>query len=255
MATKDIIPQSVDDYCTLLETRQPFVQANYGDGEWSCLLGHKGQNAQGGCYTPEIRKALIETLKEPRFTYYGWNPGKVLLDEARQWLADNNVRVRWVQKEILAAANCQGQIGPLLLTLQKRNVLLIGPKHLKELQILKHNAFVEVPLPNAFTAVKDTIAAIITRTVTHCVDCVLFCSGMAGKPTMWRLIPLLSPTMTMLDMGAIFDPYVGILSRGAYRNPKSFFSRRGLDMNLEAIGMSHLATKIRKEGRQTSYSP
>ena len=253
MATKDIVPQTVYGYQILLETCQPFIQANYGDGEWSCILGYEGQNAQGGCYTPEIRKALVETLKEPRFTYYGWNPGKKLYDEARQWLADNNVRVRWVQKEILANANCQGQLGPLLLILQKRNVLLLGPKHLQDLQILKHNAFVEVPLPNAFTAIKDTIAAVVTRMTTTACDCLLFCSGMAGKPTMWRLAPLLPPTVTMLDMGAIFDPYVGILSRGAYRNPKSFFSQRGLDMNLEAIGMSHLAIQIRKDAKRTSY--
>lgn len=242
-----IVPESVNDYIQLLETKTAFVQTNYGDGEWSCILGYQGQNSQGGCYTPELRKALIETLQEPRFTYWGWNPGRKLLDEAQQWLADNNMRVQWVNKEILAAVNCQGQLGRLLLILQKRNVLLIGPKHLKELQILKHNAFVEVPLPNAFTAIKDTIAAIITRTTTRACDCLLFCSGMASNPTMWRLVPLLPPTVTMLDMGAIFDPYVGIFNRGAYRNMQSSFWQYGLKMNLHSIGLDHLLPQIRSK--------
>ncbi len=249
MGTKDIIPQGVEDYCALLETGQSFIQANYGDGEWSCILGYQGQNSQGGCYTPELRKALIETLKHRRFNYWGWNPGKKLLDETQQWLADNSVRVRWVNKEILAAANCQGQLGALLLILQQRNVLLIGPKHLKELQILKHNAFVEVPLPNAFSAIKDTVAAVLTRTMTNACDCLLFCSGMATNPTMWRLVPFLSPTITMLDMGAIFDPYVGVLNRGAYRNMTSDFWKYGLKMNLHTIGLDHLLEEITAKAR------
>lgn len=254
MATKNIIPQTVDDYCDLLESCQPFVQANYGDGEWFCILGYQGQNSQGGCYTVELRKALIETLKELRFNYWGWNPGKVetvLVNEAQQWRAANNGKIQWVKKEILAAANCQGELGSVFKALQKRKVLLIGPKHLRELEILKHNAFIEVPLPNAFTAIKDTVVAIDTQIMKTACDCLLFCSGMASNPTMWRLVPLLPSSVTMLDMGAIFDPYVGVLSRGAYRNMKSNFWQYGLKKNLHTMGLDHLLAEITAKANNT----
>ena len=242
----ELLPKTVDDYRMMIETHRAFTQANYGDGEWGCLLGRSGRNSNGEDYNRAIASALRKTISEPRFTFYGWNPGNKIIDEAQQYLADNDIRVCWVYKEILANANCRGEIGSFFKALQARNTLLVGPEHLKSLEIIKHNSFVEVPTFNAFNCSVDTISAIIYQTTTHCCDCILFCSGMATNTMMWQLCKLMPETTTMLDMGAIFDPYVCVLSRSGYR--KDNFLNKGLELNLAAIDRTDLLMKI-KEGQ------
>ena len=72
----------IKPYVDMLLSGQPFTQANYGDGEWACILGKSGPNSQGGVYTPELQHALAKTLTEPCFTFFGTNPGIALWTEA-----------------------------------------------------------------------------------------------------------------------------------------------------------------------------
>ncbi len=220
-------PPTVQEYADLIDRSVPFSLANYGDGEWQCILGRQGANAQGGEYTPELREALVQTLKQPPAAFegnylYGTNPGKKLDEEVTGWrvanlACDDN---RWVWKETLSAANVNGKLGPLLKALRRRRVMIVGPEHLAylgERNVIHLNSFVQVPDKNCFTDIDAIIVAIVAEARAKRIKVICFSCGMAAKVMIHRLYQIIGDTTILLDMGACWDPYVGRLSRKGYR--------------------------------------
>jgi len=213
----------IKPYVDMLLSGTPFTQANYGDGEWSCILGRTGYNSQGGAYTPELQAALSETLTQPRFTFFGTNPGRAFWEEAWAWCAQNWVVVPWVHKEMLSAANVRGDLGPFIRALQQRTIILVGPAHLRALDLFDVATFIEVPLPGAADSIHGTAARVIDAILSFHEPrevCVLWSAGMATNVGMW-LTRILYTTCkaTQIDCGAIWDPYVGVHSRWRYGLP------------------------------------
>jgi SAM-dependent methyltransferase len=231
-------PASVDDYIKLLMGDNLFSQANYGDGEFSCILGKEGQNSQGGAYYPELGKALRHTLLNPMMTCYGYNPGRVINGEVESWLDRSNIavpeiwcsfltrkdsagkiNVPWVHKEILPAANCQGKIGGLFRVFKNmKRVLLVGGPHLKELSLFPFS-YVGTPPANSWDHFDDILKRVHEAIIAERPLITLFCLGMAAKPLIWNLLNK-RVCCHLLDIGAIFDPYVGKLSRKGYCKPE-----------------------------------
>ena len=214
-------PYVISEYAEWLDSYTRFVQANYGDGEWSCILGCPGQNCNGEHYTTELQKELIETILSPPegFVWYGSNPGQKLRVAVENWIKDNHAEQRaWVYKEIISGANANGKLKPFIEAVRRRRVLLVGPEHLKneamhtlwniEEQIL-------VPTSNAFTTFGVTYDATLQAIQKNKTNLVLVCSGMSAKPLIHKLAKV--TTCSFIDMGATLDPYVGVWSRNAYR--------------------------------------
>jgi len=220
----------IKPYVDMLNRGQVFTQANYGDGEWSCILGRTGHNSQGGVYTPQLQAALAYTLTAPQFTFFGTNPGTAFWNEAWAWCAQNWVVVPWVHKEMLSAANVRGDLGPFIRALQQRTIILVGPAHLRALDLFDVAEFVEVPLPGAAEQCASLAMDVLGAVRTNGADrpCVLFSAGMATNVMMHDLAGeagrwgrgVVVPDTTMLDCGAIWDPYVGVHSRWRYGLPE-----------------------------------
>ena len=229
-------PTCMDDYVALLSNQEDFIsQANYGDGEWSCILQKSGMNSQGGLYTPELAHALRHTLLHPVFTYFGTNPGKRLEHEVGNWLFRTGINVpainphgldpmmkrdsdlRWVHKEYMPSANLRGNLGSFISLLRNRKVILVGGPHLKRLDAFKFD-YVDVPVKNAFTHREKTTKKVLSKIMTTFPDIVLFSAGMASNPIMWDLATK-NCMCHMFDTGAIWDPFVGVYSRKGYQRP------------------------------------
>ena len=233
-------PQSAEDYATLLSDCTPFIQGNYGDGEWSCMLGIVGENSQGGVYRADLGAALKQTIVEPRFTMWGYSPGRRLELRVQRWLRAHGVNVprilphrlydpergseahtvAWVHKEILSAANVRGRLGGVLAAIARRRALLIGPEHLADRMPVPIAGHVITPPRNAWLSIDKLEADSRAAIAALAPDLVMVSCGMAAKPLMWRLAPDLPLGASMLDTGAIWDPYAGVLSRSGYRRPE-----------------------------------
>jgi len=222
--------EAVHLYALIIAERMHFAQANYGDGEWGCLLGHEGENSQGEVYNPVLRDALRETLLQPVGQWCGVNPGEKLRAEVQAWVRDNGVRVKWLFKEILSAANVHGHLAPFLQAVRTRSVILVAPAHLADLpeHVIGRHRYVGVPDHTAWQVVDETFHAVLE--VIQPDDLVLFASGMATNLSIYRLWPELQHTATLLDIGAILDPYVGVFSRKNYRPPE--WQRDKMPLNL-----------------------
>lgn len=215
-------PASAEDYAALIKSCAPFAQANYGDGEWLCIFGEEGRNCDGHRYLLELGDDLARTLKEPRPYMHGINPGPKLRRRADDWLrAHRATDILWVEKNILSDANWRGELGPVVRALRTRRVLVVGPPHLRHLppEVFVPAAFVEVPPVDCYLTHERTIGEIL-RHADGC-DVITFSASMATNVMIWKLWPDLHDKATMIDMGAIFDPYCGVNSRKRYRDAEN----------------------------------
>lgn len=210
---------SVARYAAMIESGEPFSQANYGDGEWNCIFGVSGENCDGHQYYPDLGEALRRTLLTPKRYLHGIPSGMRTLLNAESWCGRNNVRgIRWVEKETLSEANWRGELKPLFDVLRTRRVMLVGAGHLRKLpnQLLNAAWLVEVPAKDCWREV----AGIYNQVLRHGFDkdVILFSASMMTNVLVYRLFDDIGDRVTMLDMGAIFDPYCGVNSRKRYRD-------------------------------------
>lgn len=233
-----VLPQTVEDYARLIEEKTPFAQANYGDGEWACLLGHDGVNCQGEVYNDLLALRLRKTLTDHTGMWLGSNPGKKLIDETNIFLDDYDLRgLPWVWKEILPSANVNGQLAPFLRAVRTRKVILVGPLHLASMSEMVIGPFYHFPVPDevAWKVAERTMRQLTSRIERE--DLVLFASGMGTNLViheMWPEVEAIWGTsrgdVSFLDVGALLDPYVGRFSRNGYR--KEIFQRENIHRNL-----------------------
>lgn len=211
---------TVADYAHMLARGTAFSQSNWGDGEWSAVLGVEGQNCDGHEYLPDLGRDLRAALVNPMPHMHGTNPGARLAAQVDKWISDHGglTSVRWVPKEVLSDANLSGELYPVLAALRGRNVIQVGPPHLHELPrdvLPSRKAFIAVPPINCYRVIDQTVST-LHRVLRH-GDVALFSASMATNVMIRRLYPMWGAKVTMLDMGAIFDPYCGVWSRKMYR--------------------------------------
>lgn len=238
-------PACIEDYTTLLLQRTPFTLSNIGgDGEFLTICGWAGTNSDGKQSTPEKRDALARCILEPRSTFHGYNPGTPGSDKQRNaelWLdrhgvnvpkyfpsyiedpeyGSAKVNVRWVHKEIIASANCQGKLGPFLSALKARRPAVIGSSHLASMaKRLDADAVYLIPTHVGWEDLERIERNIRMLLSTHPRDGVVTWSlGYLTKVLQWRLIPDY-PDLTQIDLGAVFDPYCGVRNRRFYKSDK-----------------------------------
>lgn len=208
-------------YAALIVTRTPFAQANYGDGEWACILGHRGGNVNGEVYEPELRDALRKTLEDPVGQWCGWNPAS-LEEEASAWCAEHGIDVPWVWKDTLSAANVNGALGPFFRACRTRDVTVVGPEHLSAIGDRVVGPFRHVIVPDS--TAWETVEEVVARLRWEASGLVLCAAGMGTNlivDRLWRerrARRCMNPRpVTVLDVGAILDPYAGVYSRKGYR--------------------------------------
>jgi len=210
----------------MLRNGKPFSYARYNDGEWSAILGyHSNINADGHAYFPEMCKELTQTVLNPRPRpyYYGTLHGHIGV-LAKVWCQEKGVDIPWVESNALVSLNHEGKMFPLVEALRKRRVLIVGPRHLR-IERFPHyaftpTAFVEVPERNCYKSLDEIQATVLRMVKTHKIEVVSFSAGMPTNILMYNLFPIIGQSVTMLDMGAVWDIYVGVKSRGLFRNGK-----------------------------------
>lgn len=241
-------PRSIDDYVRMLDQGEHFTQMNYGDGEWGNITDTlKGPNCDGKPATEMTRTMLAKTVLEPRFTFFGYNPGKPdhrtrIATEA--WLGENGVNVpelgphaledphhgtqqinvRWTHKEILPSANLRGRFGPLIRALRNRPLVVIGPDHLthdfvdrvlgaRKRGLLPLSWSLDERLVDVVTWARNALDGMPGDTV------ISWSLGYIAKVAAWYVAES-HPHVTQIDLGACWSPYCGQLIRSGYAKPE-----------------------------------
>lgn len=205
-------------YVDKLKNGEKFSLARYGDGEMYCMWGKKGQNSNGCRYSPELREALLDSMKhkdDPTFIY----GMQRVLPRDRERFEKEYPDIEFYDTEIFSEAVANGELYPLIEQLRKlkvgivSNIKIIGVVGVRKGLNLNTCNCSEVLKNNAYNFKDQVIKDILEAERTNVLkpDVWLFACGMAANAFIGELHGKVSATL--LDIGHIFDPFVGDMSR------------------------------------------
>lgn len=208
-----------DQYLTWIKERKPFTFSRFGDGEANAILGRQGSNCDGHEYFPEMGKQLAEILRTGRnlrvqqYDIGIQNHALRTIPEFNEWLNKNTDPTDFVNADVWHHASIKGEFHRFFDAIQNRPVLMVGPHSLAKLDI--HQYWVEVPERNCWNSF-DAIMKGIDNYIDY-AEIVLFSASMPAKIMIDKLHAKHGATKTLLDMGSVFMPYVGISNRSYHK--------------------------------------
>ena len=224
----------LDLYEIAIRNQVQLLISSYGDGEWYSMLSKAGKNVNGDHFEMFCDR-LKETLTDPRFTHFASNPmfwQKHFDADKHRDLASSIVGLltlmrvpwvvdyaEWVYKETFADANLSGDLGGVLKLCRERfdTRVLVGGPHLMGLKafggLFTHR--IETDSSDAYFDGSDRIHNGLMP-LSRPTSLVMFCAGLSSNLYMHDLARC-HFRGSMIDMGAVFDPYVERFSRKNYR--------------------------------------
>ena len=201
---------TLEDILFKLETDTPFAFTRWGDGEWFNIRKIQGANCDGNIYYPDLGDALKEIVKTKQDYILGAQDYKTfnLPSDVEDYDQD------WVDADVFHKASMEGRLQPLIETLKGKWVTYIGNEDLKKLPFI--DEFITIPQNNIWLQRDELIKAVrSTFNDQHKVYC--FSAGMATNVFIHDLW-LENKTNTYIDVGSVFDPYVGKYTRSYHKN-------------------------------------
>jgi hypothetical protein len=193
--------------------------SRFGDGEWSAVVGRDGENCDGHKYSSELQSGLKEALLgNPKYNlgmqYFAI---KNMGGDIVKFLKDNSLDVDWWFADNFHDANLEGRLYPFIKLLRESSSVVIGPAYMRELDIFPITEFVEVPSKNCFDDYNRIYRE--TKEIAERLDSgaiFLFSASMASNVIIHNLYKEFGERHSFLDVGALWDIYLGKKSRGVY---------------------------------------
>ena len=206
-------------YVDKIQNGEPFSLGHYGDGEWQCIFNQHRQrftaNCEGTQYTPELSKALDESLKFKSENFYFATPAMLAKYPYQEYakLIDQITDIEFVEKNVWNDAMCNGELGSLIRAFREKNVCIISNRMLRGLTFLNYDKYIEIGYPDCFDSLERVTKEILDygKEGIYLFACgipaSLFVQAVHGKiPNSW-----------FLDLGSIWDGFVGIGGQRATR--------------------------------------
>ncbi len=207
-------------YVSKFNSGRPFSFARYGDGEWNAMLNVEGANCDGHAYFPELGEDLRKTLFFKGAYYYGLQPRAIrsMRKQLQVFLTAHHLSVQWHNADVFHDANVHGKLFPLIAALRSRDVVMIGPSHLRALgeRVFSFKEFIEIPLRNCYLAKEEIQKRILEIAAKRKATVYAFSASMTTKTLIHALFPIIGKTNWMIDFGSLWDIYVGVKSRNVY---------------------------------------
>lgn len=191
-------------YVDKLKNGEKFSLVRYGDGEMLCMWGRQGGNSNGCRYSPELKEALLDSMKHKDDHSFIYGMQRVLpLDEAKmtRQYPDHD----WHDTEIFSEAVANGELFPLIEQLKKMKTAVIYKRNPSEI-IDNEYSFI-VPPFDAYD-LRDDIEKFV---LNNKADVYLFSCGMAANAIIASLHGRVDAVL--LDIGHVWDGFFGEMSR------------------------------------------
>lgn len=121
----------------------------------------------------------------------------------------------WCDSDIFHKESINGNLNKFIEVLSNSHIVYIGNESLKKLDFI--NEFIEIPYKNCWNQ-RDEIIEKISNTFDR-DKIYLLSAGMACNVFIDRLWKI-NNTNTYIDVGSVFDPYVGRNTRSYHKNLK-----------------------------------
>lgn len=196
--------------CHHLAKHKPFSFARYGDGEWNALFQDTRQpsNCDGHLYYADMGARLKKIVESKPSYIMGLQP----LSIQTRGLKINEVAegVEWENSDCIHDASIGGYLDEMLGMLNKREVLLVGPPHLEAQELMPNAAMHLVASENCWNYYGIDLTAIKERIQGG--EVILLCCSMMAEvmiDDLWHY----RQDITVIDIGSVFDVFVGVNSR------------------------------------------
>lgn len=204
--------QSYEELCAQIQAKKPLALTRWGDGEWFNIAKRVGSNTDDCIYYPDLGDELkkIVSIKQPY--YMARRIDKHCAEDA------NGFHQNWIQlsASLFANASRGGNLPLFLDVLSQAHVVYIGNKFLGSLPFI--NEFVEIPIKNVWLE-RDRVLHQIRNTMTDEIKVFCFSAGTATNVFIHQLWET-HPNNIYLDVGSVFDPYVGRSTRSYHKKLK-----------------------------------
>jgi len=216
-------------YTDALVKDDPLAIARYGDGEWSVIVQNRKKCVGQSLNLPGLQEAMVKSIvKAPCDPHY------IMACHADQaqgniegWLAQNQPSwLKWYDNRTFYLASYRGQLFPFVDALRKLSVprVVVGPPHLRRLKAFQIDQFIEIPAVDAWNDIKRILAECkkVEGKVLFSIS-----AGPASSPLVWSLFQA-KPESWILDLGSLWDIYVGKKSRPYHGKMTKEIIRRNL---------------------------
>ena len=206
----------------MLRAKEQFAFSRWGDGEWACVLGHKGKNCDGHQYHKSLSVALGNILKRRPAYYMGMQPMAMrnMGASIRGWLNCYQAGRAWHDADMLHTASMADRLGDFWKILKDRQVVLVSSFNPDEIgRVPLDVKTVNVPIKDAWLYY-DNVLSMLSYTAKNCVSdgaVFLFCSGMMTNVLIDEMYKEYGDRFTLLDCGSLFDPLVGRNTRNYHK--------------------------------------
>lgn len=198
-------------------TKEPFSFSRFGDGEWNAIYQDKKstQNCDGHFYYPEMGKRLKEVLMSSPDYFIGLQSlaHRQRPEQIDQMTEDYNLE--WCEANIIHRANIKGRMQEFFDALKTRDVLIIGPQHMKEITQFEYYRC-EIPNRNCWNDY-DKIHSELKVLLPLKNWVVIYCASMMANVL---IDDFKDAGVTQIDVGSALDPYCNVHSRSYHRTLK-----------------------------------
>lgn len=195
-----------------LKDGENFKLSRWGDGEWGCIKGWTGENRDGNTYMPVLRDELIKILDSGPDYYIGLQYGVLYNEELRDLVFKLlfTLNVDLVNGDVLHQASEYGYLQEFVDVLFTRNIVYIGADYFYELPFV--DCTIKISPSNSYYSNPEIDKQVNLIEVTGFNPVYLVSAAMNSNV----IIDRLPDDVTAIDIGSVFDPYLG-RPRAAYQ--------------------------------------
>ena len=211
-------------YLNKLQNGEFFSFSRWGDGEWICVSGGKGQNCDGHSYFPEMSQCLRNALSNDLGYYKAlFEPSNIQVSQNQHWLkpllTKFGSKVNWVLADVWEYLVKDKGINELVSQLNSMNYIIVSEKCKRKLNI-NYKDFIEIPSQNCFLEKENIKNQMIAMTEKYKMPVFGLSASMASNVIIDELFPIIGDKCWMIDFGSIWDPFCKGLTRSYHRNYK-----------------------------------
>lgn len=194
-----------------------FSFCRFGDGEWNAIIDVEGENCDGHQYFDDMGAALRKCFDGQRSYYMGIQPLSIrtMLSHVSPFAFSHNQR--YFNADIFHKASEFGMISSFFEALKEREIVLVGPAYLKDINKIKLSRHVVIPEKNCWLERDNTLNELRKELIGKDGTVVLFTASMASNVYIDILHAEYGDKFSFFDVGSLLDPFVGRHTRGYHK--------------------------------------
>lgn len=219
-----IIERPIEYYVNRIKNKDYFSFPGYGDSAWICMLKEKvrlgTRSGFGMLHTEETGDALIESLaiEDPNYLRAAPKAIPILFkpEKLQNFFRDNALSDVFYERDmVLDELAEKAGLYPLISELQRHSIVFVGNPAFKKLDIFDFT-FISTGTPDFHLdyAGMDRVVEDILKEQIEGIY--LFAAGMSSALMISRLHGRV-PNSYFIDVGSIFDAFVGIGGQREWR--------------------------------------